>query len=280
MTSVSFKEFEHQAWQQAVEQYDASFSRLTQQTIPAILDALSIQKGTRLLDVACGPGYLAAAAYQKGAEVCGVDFSSAMLLRAKQLHPLIAFHEDDAEILHTHPDRSFDAVAMNFGIIHLGEPEKALKAAERVLKLGGKIAFTAWCPPQEAVGFSLVLRAVEQFGNLHIVLPTAPPLFFYGNSEHCKQALLQCGFTNATTQIIHQLWEIQSPDELFEAFLKGTARTAGLLKRQSSEQLTAIRKAIRQEIQTYMLDGKITIPMPAILAYATKTALSRSLADS
>lgn len=270
-TDHSFKEFEHQAWQQAVDQYDASFSRLTRQTIPAILDALNIQKGTRLLDVACGPGYLAAAARQKGAEAIGVDFSSEMLSRAKQLHADLHFQEDDAESLQTFEDRSFDAAVMNFGIVHLSEPENALKAAYRVLKPGGKMAFTAWRPPQEAVGFSLVLRAIEQFGNPHVELPPAPPLFFYGEPEHCKQALLRCGFTNPITQIIHQFWEIKSPDEVLDAFLKGTARTAGLLKKQSDQQLTAIRKSIREEIQTLMRDGKITISMPAILASGTKT---------
>lgn len=71
MATQTFKEFEHQAWQQAVEQYDASFSRLTGQMIPAIMEALDIRKGILFLDVACGPGYLAAAAHQVGARVTG-----------------------------------------------------------------------------------------------------------------------------------------------------------------------------------------------------------------
>src|SRR5579863_6815893 len=117
MTAQTFKEFEHQAWQQAVDQYDASFSRLTRQMIPAVLDALVVKKGTCMLDVACGPGYLAAAAHQRGAKASGADFSSAMVSRASQLHPGIDFNVGDAEDLREYQDASFDAVGMNFGIL-------------------------------------------------------------------------------------------------------------------------------------------------------------------
>lgn len=270
MVIQSFKEFEHQAWQKAVDQYDASFSRLTRQMIPGIINALDLRKGMHMLDVACGPGYLAAAAHQKEAKVCGVDFSSSMVSRAKQLHPSIDFIEGDAEDLQKYQDASFDAVGMNFGIVHLGQPGNALKAAYRVLKPGGVLAFTAWRQPKEAIGFALVLQAVETFGNPNVELPSAPPLFFYSEPENCKKALIQCGFVNPNIQVISQTWELHSPDELFEAFFRGTARTAGLLKGQSAEQLTAIRMAIRNSASNYTLQGKITLPMPAMVAWGTK----------
>ncbi|MBX9744308.1 MAG: methyltransferase domain-containing protein [Chlamydiales bacterium] len=119
----------------------------------SIIHALDIQKGVHFLDVACGPGYLAAAAHQKGAKVSGVDFSSSMVSRAKQLHSNIDFNEGDAENLEGYQDGCFDAVGMNFGIVHLGQPEQALKAAYRVLKAGGRVAFTAWCNPPKSDRF-------------------------------------------------------------------------------------------------------------------------------
>jgi cyclopropane fatty-acyl-phospholipid synthase-like methyltransferase len=64
-----FKAFEHKAWQTAVDQYDAAFSRLTQQAIPSIVEALDLRPGVRLLDAACGPGNLAAAALRLRASV-------------------------------------------------------------------------------------------------------------------------------------------------------------------------------------------------------------------
>ncbi len=189
----SFKEFEHQAWMDGVDPYDASFSRLTRQMIPSILHTLDIRQGLSLLDVACGPGYLAAAAYQQGAVVTGVDFSSAMIARAKQFNPGIAFEEGDAEDLGNYSDDCFDAVAMNFGIIHLGKPENALKAAYRVLKQGGKIAFTAWKKPEEAVGFSLILQAVQKFGNLNVECPQHLLFSFTANRKIANRLFSSAG---------------------------------------------------------------------------------------
>lgn len=267
---TTFKEFEHNAWQIAVDQYDASFSRLTRQMIPTILETLEIQRGTKFLDVACGPGHLSAAAFQKEALVTGVDFSSSMVSRAKQLHPEIDFHEGDAEDLKNFRDNQFNALGMNFGIIHLGFPEKALKAAHRVLQSQGKVAFTAWCKPQEAIGFSLILQAVEKCGNPHVALPEAPPLFFYSDHDNCKNSLRACGFINPQIHTVNQIWQLHSEDELFEAFLKGTARTAGLLKGQSKEQLDAIKESLRRLLSSYRHEGKIALPMPAHVATATK----------
>jgi cyclopropane fatty-acyl-phospholipid synthase-like methyltransferase len=81
MTSA-FKAFEHDAWQNVVDQYDAAFARLTEQVIPAVLSVLGVKPRATVLDIACGPGYLAAAAQRLGASAAGVDFSAHMVSRA------------------------------------------------------------------------------------------------------------------------------------------------------------------------------------------------------
>ena len=47
--------------------------------------------GVHVLDVATGPGYVAAEAARRGAAVVGVDFSAAMLAEARRHHPAIDF---------------------------------------------------------------------------------------------------------------------------------------------------------------------------------------------
>jgi len=163
----AFHDFEHEQWQGAVDAYHAGWGGLTTQTIPAVLDALGVAAGTRLLDVASGPGYLAAAAAACGAGAVGLDFSAAMVARARALHPAVAFQEGDAVRL-PFPGAEFDAVAMNFGILHLGRPEAAIAEAARVLRPGGRYGFTAWADPGRAAGFALVLDAVRRCGLLPV----------------------------------------------------------------------------------------------------------------
>ncbi len=94
-----FHDFEQAGWERAADQYGDAFGSLTSQTIPSLLSAAGAGKGTRLLDVASGPGYVAAAAAGMGASVVGVDFAAEMVARAARTFPGIEFVEGDAESL-------------------------------------------------------------------------------------------------------------------------------------------------------------------------------------
>ena len=73
---MSFREFEHSGWDQLPQRYHDAVHTLTTQAIGPLLDAVRAD-GKKLLDVASGPGYVAAAAAQRGAEVTGLDFAAA-----------------------------------------------------------------------------------------------------------------------------------------------------------------------------------------------------------
>jgi len=81
--SHAFHDFEHAGWERAAAFYGDAFGALTAQTADALLEAAGAGPGTRLLDVACGPGFIAGAAAQRGAAVVGLDFSAAMIAQAR-----------------------------------------------------------------------------------------------------------------------------------------------------------------------------------------------------
>jgi len=139
----AFHDFEQAGWERAARFYVDSFGPLTVQAAPALLDAVHAGSGTRFLDVACGPGFVAAAAAGRGADVTGLDFASAMIDEASRRHPGVAFRQGDAEELSFEDDR-FDAITMNFGMLHLARPDAAIAEARRVLRRGGRYAFTVW----------------------------------------------------------------------------------------------------------------------------------------
>jgi ubiquinone/menaquinone biosynthesis C-methylase UbiE len=156
---AGFREFERAGWESNTTNYDAAFARLTTQSAAALLDAANVADGTRLLDVASGPGYVAGLAVARGADVVGVDFSAAMVDHARRTQPDARFQEGDAEAL-PFGDGSFDAVVMSYGMLHLAHPERAIAEAARVLVPRGKFAFTVWAVPEETIGFSIILDAV------------------------------------------------------------------------------------------------------------------------
>lgn len=268
--SRAFREFEHRGWQSVVAQYDTAFGELTGQAIAPLLDIVNAGRNTRLLDVATGPGYVAAAAARRGAAAVGIDFSAPMVAEARRRHPDIEFREGDAEAL-PFPEGSFDAVVMNFGILHLGRPDQALVEAHRVLRPGARIAFTVWAKPEETAGFNITLDAIQTHGAMNVPLPQGPPFFRFSDPEESRRTLLEIGFVSPLITKVPQIWRLPSPEALFEAMQGATVRTAGLLRGQTPQALNAIRAAMKNAAGAYEKDGVIELPMPAVLASATKS---------
>jgi len=265
----AFHDFEHTGWTSNVSEYDAAFARVTSQAIGPLLDAVDLRNGARMLDVASGPGYVAAAAAARGAGVVGVDFSAPMVARARMIYPTVEFQEGDAEAI-SFPDGTFDAVVMNFGMLHLARPERAMTQAARVLKPGGCFAFTVWAKPEEAVGFGIILKAIQSHGNPAVQLPQGPSFFRFSDPPECDRTLREAGFLNVTVTSVPQVWRFNAPDELFDAIYNGGVRIKAILRAQSSEALEAIRTAAREAVKNFIRHGVVELPMPAILASAVK----------
>jgi demethylmenaquinone methyltransferase/2-methoxy-6-polyprenyl-1,4-benzoquinol methylase len=100
--------------------------------------AAVVRPGDRVLDAACGTGDLAIAARRAGGEVVGLDFSPAMLERARRKDASVEWVRGDALAL-PFPDASFDAATVGFGVRNLDDLEAGLRELRRVLRPGGRL---------------------------------------------------------------------------------------------------------------------------------------------
>ncbi|MBW8823642.1 MAG: class I SAM-dependent methyltransferase [Xanthomonadales bacterium] len=150
-----FKASQREAW--------AIFAPTAVFTTPcaaALIEFAEVRAGENVLDVGCGTGVVAITAAQAGARAKGLDLSPVLLADARRNAALInadiEFIEGDAEAL-PYPDASFDVVLSQFGHMFAPRPDIAIAEMLRVLKKGGRIAFSTW-PPELMVGklFALV----------------------------------------------------------------------------------------------------------------------------
>ncbi len=266
-----FKLLEHAGWSESgvSQTYETWFTSLTSQSIDPLLDAVAAGRGVCLLDVATGPGHLAARAGERGASVTGVDVSPAMVEMASRLYPGVEFRAGDAEALPL-ADASFDAVVMNYGLLHLSRPELALAEAFRVLRPGGRFAFMVWAPPDKARGFGLILEAVQTKGDPDVPLPPGPPFFRFADPVESRAALEAAGFKNASVIDLPQRWLLPNADALLEVFEEGTVRIRALLKGQTPAAIQAIREAVNEAAQAFATATGLDVPMPAVLSSAVK----------
>src|SRR3954470_11565723 len=91
--------FERQGHDALASSYHAFFAAVTALATNPLFDHVHLHPGTRLLDVASGPGALTAEAANRGARSVGVDLSPRMIELAQRLYPTIEYREADVEHL-------------------------------------------------------------------------------------------------------------------------------------------------------------------------------------
>lgn len=265
----SFKGMEHAGWERAAGVYDHLLGGVTQQVAEPLLDATHVSSGTRMLEVCCGPGYGSGVAATRGATALGVDYSPAMVEVARGKYPHVAFQQEDAEGL-SFDDGSFDAVICAFGLRHLADPDRAIAEAHRVLVSGGRYAFTDWCNPEKNKFHGLVLGAVQAHGDLNVPLPPAPPVSRFTDPEACLAALRAVGFAEAAVTEVPLCWYPETAEQVLELTYKIAVRMEMILNLQIAGARERIHQAIIQGASGLDRDGRIEIPMPALLASARK----------
>src|SRR5439155_16998827 len=128
----------------------ATYERIAETFAPIhdrVVEALAIEPGERVLDVACGTGGVALRAARAGADVVGIDISADQLAKARRAADAeglaIRFDEGDCQEL-PYAEAEFAVVVSVFGAIFA--PDHARTAAElvRVCRPGGRLALTAW----------------------------------------------------------------------------------------------------------------------------------------
>jgi ubiquinone/menaquinone biosynthesis C-methylase UbiE len=269
--SDPFTKFEHEGWERVADKYDATWATSTRQFIPPLLDAAEVSEGMSILDVGCGPGYVSAAAAERGATPIGLDFSVEMVAIAKKMWPAIEFREGHAQNL-PFPDAKFDRVVANFALLHLAQPEHGMAEAARVLKPGGRFAFTTWAKISENPYVKLVDDAVQAHANLDVDLPPGPVFYLFENEEEFRKALERAGLdgTSMTFKVHTIKWNLPTARSVFATELGAGVRTAGLLRRQTPEALRKIQAAIEKAVQPYAKAGGFSIPKAAYIVAATK----------
>jgi demethylmenaquinone methyltransferase/2-methoxy-6-polyprenyl-1,4-benzoquinol methylase len=167
-----------------------------------------VQPGDRVLDACCGTGDLAVAAEREGGVVTGLDFSSAMLERARRKSETIAWVEGDVLAL-PFADGVFDAATVGFGVRNVADLDAALAELRRVLRRGGRLAILEITQPRGMLRpfFSLwferivpLLGKVLPGGRAYAYLPASVRRF--PGAEELASRLERDGFERVTFRLL------------------------------------------------------------------------------
>lgn len=257
---ATFATWERQAWETRAAPYADGLIRLTSGAAALLLDAAEVMAGSRLLDVATGPGVVALAARRRGAEVIAVDQAGAMvdIARAAGVDARLA----GAEQL-PFEDAAFTAVVAGFLINHLARPEVGVAEMARVCR--GRVALSVWDLPDANPALGLFAPVVQSLG-MPDVVPPGPDSHFYSDDARLTGLLSAAGLDDV--HVARVGWTVTvDPGEWFDAVAAGTPRTGAVLAAATGEQRAQLRDCYVDVARRMhgSPGGSVTLPAAAVV---------------
>ena len=158
------------AYDTIADQYDDLWSRYVRGPQERLTDALGLQPGARLADLACGTGVDTLAMGRRVApgEIVGVDPSEGMLREARRRAEaeglkLLTVCAAAEAFLEQAPAASFDVISLRFGLAYL-EWRTVLPTLARILRPGGRVGILTSVSTSVPQAWATYTEMAEELG--------------------------------------------------------------------------------------------------------------------
>lgn len=228
-----------------------------------LIEAASIDRGDRVLDLASGAGEPAltiAGLLGRDGRITASDFSLEMLAGSRRRAEAAGLGNLDFSIADMQAlpfaDESFDVVTCRFGIMFVPDPDAAIAEAHRVLRGGGRAAFLVWGPLSDITMF----RVLDQVSQTYLDEPMsrrALTPFRFGEPRALMAAMTKAGFVDIAEDEIRFTGDAPADIPFWRANLEMSYGTA--LDALDPDARRAMEAEIRQAFQAYRADDKIKL---------------------
>jgi ubiquinone/menaquinone biosynthesis C-methylase UbiE len=228
---------------------------------------LAPRPGDTVLELAAGVGDTGLAAARlvgPAGRVIITDFAPEMVAAARRRAAELGvtnaeFRVLDAERMDLAPD-SVDGVLCRWGYMLMLDPQAALAETRRVLRRGGRLAFSVWAGPERNPWVSLIGRILVARGHLPPPDPTASGIFALADPDRIRALVTGAGF--AEPEIEEVPTRLRFAD--FDAFWRYLTELAGgispVLRGLPMEDAAEIRAQLREAAAPYETTGGYDFP--------------------
>lgn len=262
---VEFAEFERSGWARRSGTYDDGFGAMTAGLHGRLLAEAGVGPGSRLLEVGCGTGRLAAAAVAMGAEVVATDAVEQMVGEAARALPKARVLKAELPGLPFAADE-FDQAVGAFVINHVPDPPGAVRDLARVVVPGGRVVLSCWDTLEANRAQGVFFDAVAEAGASRPAgLPEATPFEAYAGPDRFAALLRTGGLTAVEVHRVGWLHRVD-PDQWWRDILSGTVLTSSLIEGQDRA-TTARIKAAYDALTACWAEpgGTVALPVAALM---------------
>jgi SAM-dependent methyltransferase len=242
-----------------------------------MVDALALQPGERVLELAAGLGEAGMLAAELVAPMGGVivsDQAEAMLAGARERAAEMSLSNVEFQVLNAEwidlPLASVDAVLCRWGYMLMADPAAALAETRRVLRPGGRVALAVW----EAIQLNpWALLPAQELIERGVVPPPPeghPGPFALGSRARVSELLAEAGFVEIDVHGM-DLWRRHTSfEELWEVTLDLSRSFHDAVLARPAPEVAEIKASLAERFAPYTAaNGSLEVPGRTLLASAS-----------
>ncbi|MFQ5782383.1 MAG: methyltransferase domain-containing protein [Nitrosopumilus sp.] len=246
--SSEYKKRNMTIWNEVAPRYHKKWAVSNQgpfQSTKKLVELVNVQKGDRVLDVACGTGVVTKRLANKVGKlgyVVGADTSVTAIKIAKKWNESltnILFVNADAENFTL--KEKFDIITCQYALFFFPNAFKALKNMKNCLKESGKLGISVHGNKDRVPFFGNILDAVTQFIPDYVP-PGTPSLDRYGTKKSLADEVRKGGFSKITVKDYVFEFSPGTFEDYWRDYLRYVAKPI-------KEKLNSLEKSQRKELK-------------------------------
>ncbi len=246
--------------------YDSAVLRFFADSAAHMSERLGLRGDEQVLDVACGTGHatLALARRLRRGHVTAVDFSPAMLARARDKAKALGlrnvdFVEADMQALPWR--RRFDVAVCTFGIFFVADMDAELAHIAGTVKPNGRVMITSFAAGYMEPMRSLLIERVRRLG----VEPPAQTWLRIADLDGCRSFFTAAGLADVAAESRDLGYPLSGPEQWWDVVWNAGFRR--LVSALPPPERAAFKAAHLAEVES--LRGGEGIPMPVPVIFTT-----------
>ncbi len=242
-----------------------------------MVDALALQPGQRVLELAAGPGdtgFMAAELVAPGGTLICSDGAEAMLAVARERAIAQGIHNVEFRQLELEwidlTTAEVDAVLCRWGIMLVVDSEAAAQEIRRVLKPGGRAAIAVWDEPARNPWTTISSEALIQLGFAAPPEPGEPGMFKLAGEGVLQELLLTAGLMDVRVTPVSMERRFDTVDQYLAETLAMSSRFRSAYRELELDQQTALKRRIARDLRPFTADdGSLALPGSSLVAVAS-----------